>query len=659
MTRERNAQMALGTDAEASDLLRLYGTTEAPQRPRHLSAGALSCLFDGGAVRCLSWRGTELIRSIAYLLRDTNWGTAPASVRKLQIAQLSDRFELHFELLLTLPEGELTVAAAVKGTDEGRFSFAAEAVTPTALRSNRCGFVVLHPCDAAGAPLRVEHTDGGVEELSFPALISPGQPVLDIRSLRHSPSLGLNVNCRLEAELPMDPMGRFEMEDQRNWSDASFKTYVGSLLDPWPYELPAAQRLRQIVQVSVSDSRSTAGASAMSAVLPTPRIGPATGRHMPAIGLGVPGDPQQMTAHERAAVTALNPAWLVAEADLGKVDDDAMPARLRALRDLAAACGARVQLDVVCPAEFTPGDSAARMARACDVAGLRPDAVRPCPAPYLKSYQPRGPWPELPELERYALAFGEAFATSVIGGGMLTYFTELNRKRPPGTGLRFIGHTTCPIVHAADDLSVMETLETLPHIVRSVQALWPQLAYRLGPVTLAMGRNPYGESPAANPNRERIAMAAQDPRHQGRFAAAWLAGYACAVAPLGLEVLSFNHAQGACGPLLEPDQPGWQAGACVPAWAVQQTLAGARGAALLALDGLPSGVAGIAWEGPDAEPRVLLSNLTVQTCSIAWADTWSERDLSVPAMPTESGPPGHRRAGELHLDPFQVLLLQP
>ena len=33
----------------------------------------------------------------------------------------------------------------------------------------------------------------------------------------------------------------FEMEDQRNWSDASYKTYVRPLALPWPYVLPAGK----------------------------------------------------------------------------------------------------------------------------------------------------------------------------------------------------------------------------------------------------------------------------------------------------------------------------------------------------------------------------------------------------------------------------------
>ena len=35
----------------------------------------------------------------------------------------------------------------------------------------------------------------------------------------------------------------FEMEDQRNWTDASYKTYVRPLALPWPYTLPAGTEL--------------------------------------------------------------------------------------------------------------------------------------------------------------------------------------------------------------------------------------------------------------------------------------------------------------------------------------------------------------------------------------------------------------------------------
>lgn len=648
--------MDRSADPDTSEALRLYGTAQAVAPPRLLVAGTMSCLFEEGAIRRLSWNGIEVIRGVSYLLRDADWGTAHSALRQLHVEERADRFEVRFELHMTLPEGGLTALARIEGTAEGDFSFRVAASARQPLRTNRCGFAVLHPADVAGLPLVVEHTDGSVDDVRFPALISPGQPVFDIRRLRHSPRPGLSVDCRLEAELPLDPKARFEMEDHRNWSDASFKTYVGSLLDPWPYELPAGHSLRQEVRIRIGDERPAAPANIHATKAPVLRPGAPTGARMPALGLGVPADLQALGVHERASVAALRPAWLLAEIDLDAPGQGtALASQLHAIDELAAQCGARLQLDVICPVSLAPSAAAALLARACADAACSPDALRPCPAPYLKSYQPQGQWPELPGLAEYARAFATAFAGRRIGGGMLTSFTELNRKPPPADHLQFIGHTTCPIVHAADDLSVMETLEALPHIVHSVKALWPSLAYRLGPVTLAMHRNPYGARPADNEKRWRVAMAADDPRHQGAFGAAWVAGYAAAVAPLGLEVLALNHSHGASGPLLRAEQPGWTPGACVPAWSVQQALVMAQGAAALAIEGLPAGVAGIAWAHASSPPLMLLANLGAERRELPLPPHWAMRDLSAPFLP--DAPHRVDPVGPVcALAPYQVIL---
>ena len=64
----------------ADDMLRLFGTNEPPRAMRRLQAGALSCDFEGGTVRRLRWGDTEIVRGLAYLLRDRNWGRASAQV---------------------------------------------------------------------------------------------------------------------------------------------------------------------------------------------------------------------------------------------------------------------------------------------------------------------------------------------------------------------------------------------------------------------------------------------------------------------------------------------------------------------------------------------------------------------------------------------------
>ena len=620
----------------SEDALRIWGTRQPAAPSRLLSAGDLSCEWSEGGIRNLRWRGVEVIRGIAYLLRDASWGTAPCKVDGFELDQAPDQFVARFVLTMRLGEGTLRASATVHGDASGHFSFKVDAATDVAISTNRCGLVVLHPASAAGVPLDIEHTDGAIEASRFPAHISPGQVAFDIRSLRHEPLPGLTVTCRLEAELPHDPLGKFEMEDQRNWSDASFKTYVASLLDPWPYVLEAQRHFFQQITVTVNDTRADVEGGVPLATAPScVHLGPATGQRMPAIGLGVPLGLQSITPTESGAVLALKPSWLVAEADAS--DAPGLQAQLAKLQQLARTCKAQVQLDVICPADEKPEVVAARVVVACQLAGLAPAAVRACPAPYLKSYQPSDRWPEGPSLEAYASAFAKVFPRAQVGGGMLTYFTELNRKRQAPDAIDFIGHTTTPLVHAADDVSVMQTHEALGSIAASVRAIWPSLAYRLGPVTMGMHRNPYGAQTADNPARHRVAMAPDDPRHQAAFGAAWLVGYVSAVQQADINVLSFLHSHGVSGPNLREDMPDWQPGACVPAWRVLHQLVQASGCALHHLSGLTGQLRGLAWASSTGARQILLANLGTEPIAVALDGRWAVSDLSRPCTAQSLG----------------------
>ena len=68
--------------------------------------------------------------------------------------------------------------------------------------------------------------------------------MMDLRALTHEAAPGLRVTCRMEGDT-------FEMEDQRNWTDASYKTYVRPLALPWPYTLEAGPGLEQAVTLTV------------------------------------------------------------------------------------------------------------------------------------------------------------------------------------------------------------------------------------------------------------------------------------------------------------------------------------------------------------------------------------------------------------------------
>lgn len=103
---------------------------------------------------------------------------------------------------------------------------------------------MLHPIrECAGAKCRALYLNGTEKELAFPEIIAPEQPVRglhDLSGLAHEVEPGVWAELRFEGDA-------FEMEDQRNWIDASFKTFCTPLRVPYPLEIKAGTRLQQSV----------------------------------------------------------------------------------------------------------------------------------------------------------------------------------------------------------------------------------------------------------------------------------------------------------------------------------------------------------------------------------------------------------------------------
>jgi hypothetical protein len=230
---------------------------------------------------------------------------------------------------------------------------------------------------------------------------------------------------------------------------------------------------------------------------------------------------------------------------------------------------------------------------------------------------------------------------------MLSYFTELNRKRVPPEQLDFITHCTNPIVHAADDLSVMQTLEALPFITRSVRTIYGDKPYRLGPSTIPMRQNPYGSRTMDNPAGERIAMANTDPRHNGEFAAAFALGYATRVVEAGLDCLTLSAVTGPFGliagigePVAEDDLR--------PLHHVVQTLASlAGGRWRQCVSSAPGRILALSVTEQDGSSLLLIANITPQVQTV---------DLS--AWSTLLGPTVPGAPDQVELQPFATDVIE-
>ena len=109
------------------------------------------------------------------------------------------------------------------------------------------------------------------------------------------------------------------------------------------------------------------------------------------------------------------------------------------------------------------------------------------PATDLKCTLPGSSGRRPPPADASSARRARAFPNAKLGGGMFRYFTELNRKRPPVDQLDLVSFTTSALVHAGDDISVIERLESLPAIAASAREIAGGLPWPWGRVRWACG----------------------------------------------------------------------------------------------------------------------------------------------------------------------------
>ena len=512
--------------------------TEQPYVPgRVLVAGPLSVEFDNGQLRYLKVNGVEVLRAIGFLIRDRNWGTATPVLSNLKIDQRADGFSVSFHADIRVDDQQLSYDATIAGTEDGTLEFTGTALPKTDFLTARTGFVVLHPLKGvAGFPVDIEHVDGRRVKGKFPQLVNPVQPVLDIRSLTHEVLPGLKATALMQGDT-------FEMEDHRNWTDASFKTYVRPLSRPWPYTLKAGEAVKQSIKVTLSGAAAAGGKKAAGNGIEI-KLGAVSRDPMQPVGLGMPAEEIDQAIAQLGLLKLAAPRFLICHIDPRSKHG---LKELYGYRVLSEETGAEVALEVVVESVDAFKQELARLADMVRQSGLELSSIAVVPAGDLKSVLPGGPRPPAPKLEELYAAARDAFPGIRLGGGMFSFFTELNRKHPPAKLLDFVVNTTCPIVHAADDRSVMETLEALPYQVATARSFIGKTAHRVGPSGIGCRDNPHGTTWTPNPDNLRVCLTKLEPRQRSLFAAAWTLGYIATLARTGVEGIAFGAPTGPLG----------------------------------------------------------------------------------------------------------------
>ena len=478
-----------------------YGKNEAMLKPLALRAGPFTMILEPNTafLRHIRLGDYEVVRAIYAAVRDHNWGTVPPQVTNLRSEINKDSFRLSFEVICRQKEIDYFWKGTIGGETSGQITYTFDGTARSDFSRNRIGICVLHPiAECAGGSCLIEHVDGSEEQGVFPRHISPCQPFEEIRALSYNvANLGMRAELRFGGDI-------FEMEDQRNWTDASFKTYCTPLRLPLPAALKIGDEVRQSVTLTlkgdvrpvlpVLQGRAAQFSISTTPVLPLPPIGLCNAKH---------GHPLTERQIERLRLLRLTHL---------RVDLKLSSPHYHAALERAASDAN--QLNSGLHIALTVSDNAE-----AELRGLAEQIGRVQPKILL--------WLLFHEAEevtsdkwvRLAQPILHACAPNVLlAAGTKLFFTEVNRLRPPPGALpTLVCYSNNPQVHAFDNTTLVENLAGMVSNAEDAKQFSPRPVV-VSPITLRIC------SDAAATEALKNLPPDVDPRQMSLFGAGWTLG---------------------------------------------------------------------------------------------------------------------------------------
>lgn len=467
-----------------------YGSGTEICRINELKAGPVCLIYENGYIRSVYLGEKELVRRVYVAVRDKNWNTIEYEISDERIEKNATSFRIEFLCRHRRADVDFSWKGEIIGSDKGEISFSLDGEALSRFETWRIGFCILHPLELSGQPLFVKHADGTESEEKFPVDVMPYQPVVNIRSMAFRPYPEVTAVVDTEGEV-------FEMEDQRNWTDATFKTYCPPADDPGLHIIDKGEKVVQKVTVSISGDLTERTVDVGKEPVKV-EIGTEKSRKMPDLGGSI----------SDSARFSSRPAQLVRLLTLSHVRidlDAASPGLVEDVRRAAETCSV-LDLPVELAVNFTRNyaeeiENLLSALRSVQLPVRRyliystqqrvtPDSLVHCVKDALKAYSP------------------QAF----VGGGTDYYYVELNRSNPETANLDFVCFSANPQVHTFDNAAVMESASGIAEVLRDAPRISGGLPVAVSPVTLRPRKRPESPDKDGGP----------DSRMSGLFTAAWI-----------------------------------------------------------------------------------------------------------------------------------------
>lgn len=496
--------------------------------------GSWSFAQGTGEITTITFAGVPVLRGIQTIARDADWGTLSWLAEEPALSGTGATSTLRVGLRSS---DQSLAGSMVISVEPTHLCVTCDLVAQRDLMTNRTGLVVLHHPDLAGQPLTVVHPDGSTSALSFPSSIAPFQPAFDVAGY-HWEHNGHEIELAFEGDV-------FEMEDQRNWTDASFKTYSRPLSAPFPYRVRAGEHIVNSVRVSVHSAQQEHRHRLASSALPRYEVELVEEGEMPLFALGASTAPDPQPALPGSVATAP----LLVELDLASTN-------WRAALDRA--CRTARSLDVRLIASDTDSvtspylqEAISRLAQ-CEDAGIAIERIG------LFSSTTHGATTALADC--LITLRDSAHRSWRMIGGTRAHFTELNREHPSmALNVDEIGFSSTPLFHQEStgqiiDAIAMQRITARQAVTISRSLPGPARPIVVGPITLRPRFNNVATRTQPAPVRADLHdgygaefAGTNDRRQAADELAAWLVSSAAAFAVPGVRSITFFEQWGPRG----------------------------------------------------------------------------------------------------------------
>jgi len=588
-----------------------YGRNTPPPERIPLQSGSLDLVFQDGDLRYVRFGNVELIRRVYVAIRDHNWNTIPGTISDLSVKSESEHFSVQFNSHHRTEQLDFTWQALITGSTDGKISYTMDGITNTEFRYCRIGFCILHPIqECAGRPYQALTPHGEISG-TLPVLIGPQRMEGNFEAPLFPSCSSLSVQLENGMAIHTDFEGDlFEMEDQRNWTDGSFKTYCTPLSLGYPHTARAGQQFHQKVTIWLGGEKP---ASRLGRISPPGQVDLSAGKpipnQLPKVGFGISAQQEILSQSEARLLSRLRPDHLKVEVHF--TDANWKTSLGRAIQT------AEMLHTSLEAATFLSHDPAQELQQ------LKSQLSTVSIARFIIFHESEAgqkttsrTWLELARAH-----LGTSFPGVPITGGTNGNFAELNRDTPDISVMDGVSYTINPQVHSWDEASMVEALEAQASTVTTARNFCGSVPIIISSVTLKPPFNQAATEQEAPPRPGELPSSV-DPRQMSLFGAAWTLGSFRSLAVSGADSITYYEIMGWRGLMetaqgsLIPDRFRSLPGMIFPVYHIFADLAEAKHAQLIPLESSrPLSVTGFILQS--AEQSVLLcSNLQPVTHSV-------------------------------------------